>query len=113
MTTIITKDILQRMINEASPERKKKIVGRALVIVFNNQTRDERAVDHTMVHNGIGFTGADAHSGSLTAKSYLRHNTLQDWQLERWIKPDRTGYSRICKYHSQINQAAIKKASNT
>lgn len=113
MTTIITKDILQRMINEASPERKKKIVGRALVIVFNNQTRDERAVDHTMVHNGIGFTGADAHSGSLTAKSFLRNHTLQDWQLERWIKPDRTGYSRICKYHSQINQAAVEKASRS
>lgn len=31
MSAIITKDILQRMINEASPERKKKIVGRALV----------------------------------------------------------------------------------
>lgn len=108
---IITKDSLQRMIDEASTEKKKYIVGRALVVVFNNQTRDEQSINNTTINNGVGFTGADARSGTLTAKSFLKNKTLTDWQLNAWLRKDSSGYSRICKYHNQLEKAAQQKAA--
>lgn len=110
MTTIITKDSLQIMLDNASQAKRAQIIGRALVILFNNQTASEQSANVTDNNNGVGFTGADAHSGCLGAKSFLKNKTLLDWQVEMWMKLTRGGYSRICKYHAQINEAAEKKA---
>lgn len=85
------------------------VVGRALVAIFNRQTEDEKNTNNTNRNNTIGFNGPDARSGSLTAKSYLKNNTLQDWQIDQWLKEDRTGYPRLCKYHRQLNEIAIQK----
>ena len=57
----------------------------------------------------MGFSGADGKSGSLTAKYFLKHGTLLDWQVERWMKPQRNGYARLCKYHRQLDQIAVAK----
>lgn len=111
MSKIITKDGLQQMLDQADHSRRVHIVGRALVVLFNNQTKDEQQTQRTIMHNGIGFTGADAHSGCLTAKCYLANKTLQDWQLEKWLRRDKSGYARICKYHAQLNEAAERKAA--
>ena len=62
--------------------------------------------------NGIGFTGADAHSGCLTAKYFIKHGTLADWQVERWTKLSKSGFSRLTKYHKQLNEIAIAKLVN-
>ena len=111
---IVTRDSIQSMINQAivagDNAKLTAIVGRALVVLFRNQTADEQRVNETSEDNGIGFTGADAYSGTLTAKSYLKHKKLQDWQLDKWTKRSAsTGYSRIAKYHSQLNQAALDR----
>ncbi len=63
-----------------------------------------KKINITREVNGIGFTGCDARSGSITAKYYLKYNTLQDWQLERWLEKN-----RICRYHRQLNEIAIAK----
>lgn len=112
MTAIITKDALQAMLNNADKARKIKLVGRALTVILNNQTESEKVENQTKELNGVGFTSPDAKSGTLTAKSFNRNKTLADWQLDMWLKPDHTGYSKICKYHSQLNVAARIKAGN-
>lgn len=111
---LVTKDSFQTMLDDPRPEYVAAVIGRALVVVFNNQTKDEQRVNVTNKHNGIGFTGADAHSGCITAKYYLKHKTLLDWQVERWLKPSKsTGYARIAKYWAQLNTAAVEKAQRT
>ncbi len=112
MKTIITKEILQDMLDGASDQRRIHIVGHALVVLFKNQTDDERRANTTKVNNGVGFTGADGHSGCLTAKCYIVNRTLQDWQVERWLRKDKSGFARICKYHAQLNIAANNKIGN-
>jgi len=114
MTTkiLVTKDSLQSMLDNENPTYVMHVVGRALVAIFNRQTEDEKKVNETKLHNGIGFTGSDGRSGSLTAKSYLKNKRLEDWQVERWTKRSaKTNYARLCKYHTQLNQIAQQKNS--
>lgn len=106
---IVTRESLQKMLNNPNRDKVKQVVGRALVVLFNNQTQDEKSMNTTNKDNGIGFTGADARSGSLTAKAFLKNNTLEDWQLDRWLKPAASGFSRLTKYHKQLNEAALAK----
>jgi len=106
---LVTKDSLQRLLDDPNPKKVEATVGRALYALLQNQTRDEQSSNETKVHNGIGFTGADAKSGSLTAKSWKKNGYLAAWQVERWLKKGDTGYSRLTKYHRQLNDIAIKK----
>ncbi len=110
-TKIVTKESLQQMIDDAPKEMLVHVVGKALVGLFDRQTADEKAANHTVKHNNVGFTGADAKSGSLTARSYLARKTLADWQVEKWVKKNAQGYSRLAKYHSQLNEIAVAKAA--
>lgn len=110
-TVIVSKESLKKMLESEDRRYVEKVVGRALVAIFKNQTEDEKAINATDVNNGIGFTGADARSGSLTAKSYLKKQKLEDWQLEKWLKLQKDGYPRICKYHGQLNAVAVKNKS--
>ena len=59
----------------------------------------------------LTFTSADALSGSLTAKYYLKHKTLQGWQVDRWTKLNKRGDMRIAKYWAQLARAAEEKAA--
>lgn len=111
MKEIITKTGLQDMIWRADDERRMHLIGRALIVLFNFQTEDERDVNDTRHHNGMGFRGADARSGSITAKYYIKHKRLLDWQIDMWMKPNKKGDMRIAKYHKQLNVAANKKAA--
>jgi len=107
--TKVTRDSLKEMLENPNREYVMHVVGRALVVLFKNQTRDEQSSNTTNKDNGIGFTGADAHSGSLTAKSYIKNKKLLDWQIDKWTKIARNGYPRLAKYHSQLNTAAEAK----
>lgn len=107
---IVTKESLQELIDR-NDHTTMHVVGRALVVLFNNQLQDEKESNDTTHHNGIGFTGADARSGSLTAKYYLKHKFLEEWQVHRWTKKNDKGWSRLTKYHRQLNVAAEAKAA--
>jgi hypothetical protein len=109
MLTIVSQQSLQSMLDSPNRQYVINVVGRALVALFERQTREEQATDDTHINNNIGFTGADARSGSLTAKSYLKNKTLADWQVERWLKRAKNGYSRLTKYHKQLNEIAVSK----
>jgi hypothetical protein len=88
-------------------ERKPEVVvGRALVALFRKQTDSEKVGNQAEQDNGVGFSGADARSGSITAKYYLKHGKLLDWQVEQWTKSAKNGYPRLCKYVKQLNAIA-------
>jgi hypothetical protein len=107
--TIVTKDSLQSMLD--NPRIRTHVVGRALVVLFENQTKDEQVMATTNKDNGVGFTGSDAFSGTLTAKYYMKHGILLDWQVEKWTKAGKNGYARLCKYWRQLDTRAQTKAS--
>jgi len=103
---LVTRESLQVMLDNKNPDYVATVIGRALVVLLNNQTRDEQASNVTTEHNGIGFTGADAHSGCITAKYFIKHKKLLDWQVARWTNPAKSGFARLAKYHKQLNEAA-------
>lgn len=108
----ITADTIAKMLTHPNPAYRKAVVARALIVVFKNQTKDERSLNQTTENNGIGFAGCDARSGTITAKYAIKHGTLLDWQYERWVKPSgKNQMPRICKYHKQINEAAKNRIS--
>lgn len=108
MKVIVTKQSLQEMLDKQNQEYVAKVVGRALVALMQYQTASERSSNSTEERNGIGFTGADAMSATLTAKSFIKHGTLAEWQVEKWTKKEKSGYSRLTKYHKQLNMIANK-----
>lgn len=105
-TIIVSKDSLQALLDGPN---KVHVVGRALVVLFHRQTESEKQENTTKVNNAVGFTGADGRSGAITAKTYIKRGTLQDWQVERWTKKNPKGYSRLSKYWAQLNEAAVAK----
>jgi len=100
----VTAESIKAMLENSNPAYVQAVIGRALVVIFNNQTTDEQDDNSTNKSNGIGFTGADAYSGSLTAKFYLKHKRLEDWMVDKWAKPNRKGVPRLAKYHGQLNR---------
>ena len=105
---LVTRDSLRDLVERKPTET----VGRALVAIFRaGQTEDERAGNVTSVLNGVGFSGSDARSASITAKYFIKHGTLLDWQVEQWTRLASNGYPRICKYAKQLNEIATAKRS--
>lgn len=110
---IVTRESLAQMIREADAagdvDKLHRIVGRALVRLFERQTQHERSANDTEEHNNVGFASSDGRNGSITAKTYLKHGRLTDFQLQEWLAPWRdTGYPKICKYHRQLNEIALE-----
>ena len=60
-----------------------KAVERAIVAIYNRQTIDEKATNHTSKSNNIGFSGADASSGSYYAKWILSGRNLSGKHLDK------------------------------
>jgi hypothetical protein len=85
-------------------------VERALIVLFNRQTRAERATNSTRLHNDIGFTHADSHWGCINAKMVLGGRKLTPYQLAQWRKLDRRGTPRLAKYWRQLSEEAERKA---
>lgn len=98
------------MIDGANHSKQELIVGRALIVLFENQTSSEQNNNTTNEANGKGFASADGKAGTLSAKTFLKHGSLFEWQLRKWTKKNNRGISRIAKYHSQLNVAANAKA---
>jgi len=105
----ITKEVVHKMIENASDNMRMHIVGRACVAIFQYQTAAEQAVNDTREFNDEGFTSGDAREGSLTAKYYLKHGSLQEWQIDKWVRLNKKGTMRIAKYWRQLDRAATEK----
>ncbi len=108
---IVTRDTIKHMLANDNPAYVQAVIGRALLSLLDRQTEDEKVCNDTREWNAVGFSGADARSGSLTAKFYAKHGKLLDWQVEKWTKPAKNGYPRLCKYAKQLNEIALEKQS--
>jgi len=106
---IVTRKSLTEMLDNSNPAYVQAVIGRALVVIFKNQTADEQTSNETKHDNGIGFTGADARAGTLTAKYFLKHQRLEDWMIDNWKRKGSKGFPRLAKYHAQINKVAKAK----
>lgn len=84
-------------------------IGRALVVLHNNQTETEKHNEQTYNNNGVGFTPADAYMGSAHAKYYIRFNKLTEKQIQYWQRKEGRGNMRIGKYWRQLIEAAKEK----
>lgn len=103
---LVTKESLRNWVI-ANPSR---VIGKALVAIFKNQTEAEKANNITRLQNGIGFTQSDARIGSLGAKIFIRDGILPPWQLKHWAGINAKGEMRILKYANQLNLIAeVKK----
>jgi hypothetical protein len=108
---IVTRDTIRNMLRNDNRKYVETVIGRALLALLDRQTEDEKIAADTRVWNAVGFSGADAKSGTLTAKFYAKHGKLLDWQVEKWTKPAKNGYPRLCKYAKQLNEIALEKQS--
>jgi len=107
---MLTKHSLEQMIGEANADKQARIVGRACVALFKRQTEDEKQSNNATHLNLRGFTKGDARQGSITAKYFIKHGTLQPWQVAMWLKVEKRGNLRITKYWRQLQQTAAEKA---
>ena len=110
---IVTADSIDIMLGNANRNYVAATIGRALSALLLRQTTEEQSCSATLAHNGIGFTGADAHSATLTARYWKRHGVMLDWQIEAWSKQAKNGHSRLAKYHRQLNQIAVERQQHT
>ena len=108
MEQLVTRDSLQALIDQGG-DKQMHVIGRALVVLWENQTEDEKATASTTKANGKGFTGYDAEWGTRNAEFYRHHMRLTPQAIAAWSRKGANGYSRIVKYHKQLNEAAKAK----
>ena len=106
---IVTRDWITNYIFDQPAHKVERMIGRALVGLFKRQTEDEAKCNDTKFVNNVGFSGSDARSGSLTAKYYMKHKRLEEWQVKKWIRLGKNGHPRIARYHRQLNEIALER----
>jgi hypothetical protein len=81
-----------------------KAVMKALMVVYGNQTRDEKIAEHTHHHNKTGFNGRDANIMSKFAAQVTAKNWLSRRQMEicRRVLP---------KYWKQLQKEIERRAA--
>lgn len=83
---------------------------RALVVLNERQTAEERSSESTIHNNNRGFSAAHAKRGTSMAKFYLRTGFLTPKQKAWWRAPVR-GVPRIGMYAGQLLEEAAAKAA--
>lgn len=86
-----------------------KAIIRALFVLNERQTEDEKGSETTIKKNGQGFTPADARMGTSMVNFYKKNGYLSEKQIAYWLKPNAKGTERIVKYTNQLLE--ISKAS--
>lgn len=87
-----------------------RAVARALVVLNERQTADERTSESTRYRNGRGFNAAHAKRGTGMANFFLRAGFLTPKQLAWWRAPaEQGGCMRIALYVNQLLEAAEAK----
>lgn len=106
---IVTRESIAHLLQDTRPGFIETVIGKALVVLLNRQTEHEAQSNVTDVHNSVGFSHADAKSGCLTAKYWLKHKKLEPWMIEKWTKVGSSGFPRLCKYWKQLDEVAQRK----
>ncbi len=85
-------------------------IGKALVVLFKNQTASEQSQEATINRNGEGFRPCHAHMGTSMARFYAARGFLTPKQIDYWRRPMKDGNMRIGVYWRQLAEAAEVKA---
>lgn len=109
MKMSFTRETFIEMLQNDDREYVIRVIGRALLVVFRNQTETEKSANITNNHNMMGFTPADARQGSITAKYFIKHKTLLDFQIDMWLKLNDKGIPRVAKYWKQLADEIERK----
>jgi hypothetical protein len=104
----ITKELIVELLSR-NDQIGMHSVGRALVVLYNNQTADEQQTRDTNETNGKGYSKAHADIGTSMAQFYLKNGFLTPKQVQYWQRPTSSGRVRIAIYWKQILEAAIAK----
>ena len=86
-----------------------RAIGRALVVLYNNQTADEQVSETVRHWNGKGFKGIHGKIGTSMAKFFIRNGYLSPKQIAYWRVTDRKGTMRIGCYWRQLIEAAKER----
>jgi hypothetical protein len=82
---------------------------RALVVLTERQTLDERASENTKYLNGKGFRPCHARMGTSMANFYRRNKYLSPKQIAYWRALQKDGKMRIEIYAGQLLEVALEK----
>ena len=91
-------------------ETNDKAICRALVVLYERQTADEKATKDSRHDNNRGFRPCHAKMGTSMAEFYLKRGFLSPKQIAYWRKRGKEGM-RISIYWRQLLDAAHKKAA--
>jgi hypothetical protein len=91
---------------------------KGLIVIFDNQTHDEQRVGSVHVHNGIGFTRADAEIMSDFAKRLIARGLRQALAEKQPVSVDKLFTvkqaaifkKKIAKYANQLAKEAEQKS---
>lgn len=97
----ITKIQIQRFIKDKL-SKDPKWMQNALLKIFEKQTEDEKLIEATTDHNGVGFTGVDAEILSSFAKQLKNKGYLSNKQMQLLSK-------KMPKYWNQIYMISDKQ----
>ena len=87
-----------------------RAVSRALVVLNNRQTSDERQSETTRHQNKRGFSAAHAKRGTSMANWFSRTGFLTPKQIA-WWRASARGTPRIAMYAEQLLEEAVAKAA--
>jgi hypothetical protein len=91
-----------------------RAVGRALIVLRDRQTADEKVSERTKHLNGRGFRPCHARMGTSMADFFERRGYLTEKQTNYWRAKMADGNSRIEIYSRQLlEEAAAKAAAKT
>lgn len=77
-------------------------VTKAISIIYSRQTNEEKAVECTMNHNGVGFSGLDGRFGTSLGKQLAMGRTLTAKQIA-FARKMMVKYARQIYDHVQEN----------
>lgn len=89
---------------DALLQRSDAAVFRAVVVLYDRQTEDERATDQTTHRNGVGFNGVDARLLSYYARWIKANGRLTGRHVEKARRAVR-------KYRAQLLDAIAARAT--
>ena len=89
-------------------EKSDVWVHKAIVSIYNFQTEEEKVIEDTTEHNGVGFNGPDGHILSSFASQIIK------WDKSKFKSPlspkqMTIARKRIVKYSGQLTKIANKE----
>lgn len=75
---------------------------RALLKIYEFQTIDERKMQNTVYHNGVGFTGTDGKILTSLAKQYQKYGRLSEKQMAILFKKMPKYWMQVVKISDMI-----------